>query len=154
MEILDASNNSVLNSQTLTAFTSGQYVVWDLKGHVIIRLTRTGPYNTVLSGLFLDPTPGLASAPISSGLSMPSFLWAQRQAPQSDNSQFEMILDAGDQPQYEVQASTDLVHWQPIHAAIADRRLIDTEAGQFQQRFYRLLRVGNAPGKARGFEVK
>ena len=54
VEILDASNDSVLSSQTLTAFNGGQYLVWDIKGHAIIRLTRTGPSNAVLSGLFFD----------------------------------------------------------------------------------------------------
>ena len=154
IEILNASNNSVLNSQSLTAFNGGQYLVWDIKGHVIIRLTRTGPYNTVLSGLFFDPTPGLASPSIGSDLSLPSFLWTQTQAPQSSNDQFEMALDVGDQQQYQVQASTDLVHWQPIHTTIAARRLVDAEAGQFQQRFYRLVGISNAAGRSGGSEVK
>ena len=54
IEILNASNGSILSSQALTAFNDGQYVVWDIKGHVTIRLTRTGPYNAALSGLFFD----------------------------------------------------------------------------------------------------
>jgi hypothetical protein len=54
IDILDALNNSVLSSQSVTAFNGGQYLIWDIRGHVTIRLTSTGFPNAVLSGLFFD----------------------------------------------------------------------------------------------------
>ncbi len=51
IDILDPNNN-VLDSRNVTAFSSGQYLVWNLSGHVVIRLTNTGSPNVVLSGIF------------------------------------------------------------------------------------------------------
>jgi hypothetical protein len=51
VDILD-TNNNVQDSRTVTGFTGGQYLVWNLKGHVIIRITVTGGANPVMSGLF------------------------------------------------------------------------------------------------------
>jgi hypothetical protein len=52
VEILDA-NGTVLNSQTLTSsFSGGVYLVWNVSGHVQLRVTVTGGANAVISGLF------------------------------------------------------------------------------------------------------
>jgi hypothetical protein len=52
VDILDGNGN-VLNTQNLTSsFNGGVYLVWNVSGHVKIRLTRTGGDNAVLSGLF------------------------------------------------------------------------------------------------------
>ena len=50
-DILDANDNTVLDTRTLTGFTGGTYLVWDAGGHVTIRLTGTTGY-PVFSGLF------------------------------------------------------------------------------------------------------
>jgi hypothetical protein len=53
IEILDAGNSTVLSTQTMSSFTAGKYLVWNLSGHVQIRITKTsGGSNGVLSGLF------------------------------------------------------------------------------------------------------
>jgi hypothetical protein len=53
VDILDG-NGTVLNTQSLTSsFNGGVYLVWNVSGHVKIRVTRTGGDNAVLSGLFL-----------------------------------------------------------------------------------------------------
>jgi hypothetical protein len=140
IEILDAANGSTLSSQSVTAFASGQYLIWDVNGHVIIRLTRTGPYNAVLSGIFFDLTPPAASPRISSVLPPQSFIWPQGQAARLSNGQFEMSLEANADQQFEVEASIDLIHWLPLPHALGSPGLIDSEAGQFQHRFYRLIR--------------
>jgi len=54
VDILDAITGTVLDTRALAAFTNGQWVVWNLTGHVKIRFTRTGPNNAVVSGLFFD----------------------------------------------------------------------------------------------------
>jgi hypothetical protein len=57
VDILDATTGAVLESRTVSSFAGGQYYVWRLSGHVTIRVTRTGPANATISGLFFDPAP-------------------------------------------------------------------------------------------------
>lgn len=52
VDVLDGSTGTVLDSRTLSLFSNGQYLVWNVKGRVLIRLTRLGPSNAVASGLF------------------------------------------------------------------------------------------------------
>lgn len=56
VEILDTGGH-VLDTRTLSAFTGGQYLVWNLSGYVTVRVTNTNPSsNAVVSGLFFSPT--------------------------------------------------------------------------------------------------
>jgi subtilisin family serine protease len=50
LDILDGNNN-LLDSRTATSFAAGKYWVWNLSGHVILRVTNTGSPNAVLSGI-------------------------------------------------------------------------------------------------------
>jgi hypothetical protein len=52
IEILDSATGAVLDSRTVSAFTGGQYLVWNLSGHINIRITLTGSSNAVVSGIF------------------------------------------------------------------------------------------------------
>jgi len=54
VDVLDAGTGAVLDSRTLTGFQGGQYLVWNLGGHVTLRVTKTGGLNAVVSGLFFD----------------------------------------------------------------------------------------------------
>jgi hypothetical protein len=52
VDILD-TNNNLLDSRPVSSFTGGQYLVWNLSGHVIVRIVNTNPSsNAVLSGIF------------------------------------------------------------------------------------------------------
>ena len=51
IDVLDATSGAVLDSRTLTGFHGGQYAVWTLRGHVTLRVTRTGGNNAVISGV-------------------------------------------------------------------------------------------------------
>lgn len=52
IDILD-SNNNVLDTRSISNFSGGQYLIWNLSGHVIIRISNgAGSPNSVLSGLF------------------------------------------------------------------------------------------------------
>jgi hypothetical protein len=52
VEILDVNSN-VLDTRSVSNFVNGQYVVWNLSGHVIVRITNINPAgNSVVSGLF------------------------------------------------------------------------------------------------------
>ena len=55
IDVRDAVSGALLNSQTLTDFTDGRYLVWQLTGHVVVQITRLGGLNAVVSGLFFDP---------------------------------------------------------------------------------------------------
>ena len=54
VEVLDAATGAVLNTTTLSSFQKGAYLSFDVKGNVIFRFTRTGPYNAVVGGIFFD----------------------------------------------------------------------------------------------------
>jgi YVTN family beta-propeller protein len=50
--IRDATTNTVLDSQDFSNFHDGIYAVWDIKGNVLIQITRTSGGNAVVSGIF------------------------------------------------------------------------------------------------------
>jgi subtilisin family serine protease len=51
VDILDANNN-VLDTRTASNFAGGQYLVWNLSGHVTVRITATAILSAVVSGIF------------------------------------------------------------------------------------------------------
>jgi uncharacterized repeat protein (TIGR01451 family) len=72
VDILDANNN-VLNSQNVTSsFNGGVYLVWNVSGHVKVRISLTGGANPVLSGLFFGA--GTTSPPVTSTPAVASFV--------------------------------------------------------------------------------
>jgi hypothetical protein len=54
--VLDAGTNVALDSQSLTSFNNGTYLVWNIKGHVKFHIVNTAgsSTNAVLSALFFD----------------------------------------------------------------------------------------------------
>src|ERR1019366_4615323 len=61
IDVLDAASNAVLDTRTISGFQGGQYLVWNLKGDVKLKITLTGGANAVVSGLFFG-TPVVAAA--------------------------------------------------------------------------------------------
>ena len=55
IDVLDPATGAVLDTRTVSSFHTGTYLVWNLSGHVQLRITRLGGANAVLSGLFFDP---------------------------------------------------------------------------------------------------
>lgn len=53
LDILDSSG-AVLDSRQVSNFGGGAWTIWNLYGHIQLRVTRTGPLNAVISGLFFD----------------------------------------------------------------------------------------------------
>jgi hypothetical protein len=51
-DVVDASNGTVLDTQTISGFNGGQYVMWNVKGHVTIRVSNMSGMNAVASGVF------------------------------------------------------------------------------------------------------
>jgi len=54
VDVLDAVTQQVLATQTVQSYNPGVYLLWNLQGHVVLRFTKVGGANTVLSGLFFD----------------------------------------------------------------------------------------------------
>jgi hypothetical protein len=55
ISIVDANNPSnVLDSESLTNYQNGVYLVWMISGHVIINVTRTAGANAAASGVFFN----------------------------------------------------------------------------------------------------
>jgi len=54
--ILDASTQALLDTpRQVSNFTGGQYLVWNLKGHVTIQFTLNAGANALVNGVFFDP---------------------------------------------------------------------------------------------------
>ena len=66
IEVQDADTGELLDSQDITDFGDGLYLVWDIKGHVIFNVIHTGGANAVISGLFFDTrrAKGASATPI------------------------------------------------------------------------------------------
>jgi len=54
VEVVDPATDAVLDTQTVSDFREGKYLVWKMKGRVIFKITITSGSNAVLSGLFFD----------------------------------------------------------------------------------------------------
>src|SRR5262249_55981396 len=56
IKVLDAGTGTVLDSRTVSNFSGGQYLVWNVSGHVQFQVTNlVGGSNAVISGLFFGP---------------------------------------------------------------------------------------------------
>jgi hypothetical protein len=67
IKVRDAGTGTVLDTQTLAAgsFVNGEYLVWNIQGHVHFEVDYNGGYNAVISGLFFgkgNPAPAVADA--------------------------------------------------------------------------------------------
>jgi CSLREA domain-containing protein len=56
VQISSASTGAVLDTETVSSFTAGVYLDWEVSGNVVIKITRLTGTNAVLGGLFFDPT--------------------------------------------------------------------------------------------------
>ena len=52
IDVIDPSTGSVLDSQTLSSFDNGEYLTWQLSGHVQLEVTKLNAMNAVVSGIF------------------------------------------------------------------------------------------------------
>jgi hypothetical protein len=54
LTVIDAGSGAVLDTRTLSNFSGGVYLTWNLGGHVKIQVTRTAGPAAVVSGLFFQ----------------------------------------------------------------------------------------------------
>ena len=52
VQIIDASNNSVLDTRTISNFSGGVYLLYSLTGNVTVKITSLAGANAVLNGVF------------------------------------------------------------------------------------------------------
>jgi hypothetical protein len=63
ISILSASTGAVLDTRTVSSFQAGQYLAWNVSGHVQFRVTNlVAGLNAVISGLFFAPAQAAANS--------------------------------------------------------------------------------------------
>jgi hypothetical protein len=52
--VRDAGTGTLLDTRSLVSFSNGEYLVWQVKGHVIVQVTSQNAANAIVNGLFFD----------------------------------------------------------------------------------------------------
>ncbi|MGA2715070.1 MAG: hypothetical protein ABSG41_18375 [Bryobacteraceae bacterium] len=52
VDVIDANSQTILDTRNVSNFRIGEYLVWNVQGHVTFRVTNLGPGNGVVSGIF------------------------------------------------------------------------------------------------------
>jgi hypothetical protein len=55
VQLTNAATGALLGTETVSSFSNGVYLQWEITGNVLITFTKTAGANAVLSGLFFDP---------------------------------------------------------------------------------------------------
>lgn len=55
ISVVDSNSGRVLDTRQLRVFGIGEYVVWQVSGHITMHVTNNGSINGVVSGLFFAP---------------------------------------------------------------------------------------------------
>jgi hypothetical protein len=64
VQILNTATSAVLNTQSVTSFVGGEYLVWNVSGNVTIRIIQVAGPNAVMSGIFFAPVAGTTPPPV------------------------------------------------------------------------------------------
>jgi hypothetical protein len=54
VEVKDADTGEILDTHEMTEYIEGKYLVWEIRGHVVITIIHVASSNSVVSGLFFD----------------------------------------------------------------------------------------------------
>jgi hypothetical protein len=63
VSILDANNNQVLDTHTVSNFGAGQYLVWNMQGHVLVKVQILNGVSAAISGVFFGAAGATAAPP-------------------------------------------------------------------------------------------
>jgi hypothetical protein len=63
VRIVDPTTNTQLDSKTVSGFSNGIYLIWNVSGHVHINVTTNGGPNSVVSGVFFATANGVNVKP-------------------------------------------------------------------------------------------
>ncbi|HUS36341.1 MAG TPA: glycoside hydrolase family 9 protein [Verrucomicrobiae bacterium] len=127
-DILDPSNNAVLNSTNVSDFGEGKYLVFDLKGNSRVRISRVAGNNALIAGVFFDPAPQGKSGSL------------KLKGATAQGVQLEITGTTGEI--YNIQSSTDMKMWGNVgQLNLTTSPMIYTDtttAGHQGLRFYRV----------------
>jgi hypothetical protein len=127
-EVIDPSNNNVLHSLDVSDFSQGKYLVWNLRGKVRIRVTRTAGNNALVEGIFYDAP----AHPLTGSLRVKNA--------SAQGVQLEITGDTG--AVYNIQSSSDMRAWTNVGQlpmTTSPMTYTDSSAtGQNGIRFYRV----------------
>jgi uncharacterized protein (TIGR03437 family) len=69
IDMIDYATNTLLDSRSISQFNGGQYLVWDVRGHVKITVNKVGGKSAVISGMYFG---GAAPAPTATPTPSPT----------------------------------------------------------------------------------
>jgi hypothetical protein len=137
IEVIDP-DGTVLNTQTISSFQDGLYLVWDVRGTVRIRLSRLSGPNAVVMGVFLSPTKSASTEPTGSArLTLPS-----RHQITSNGLQLQI---SGEPGRYIIESSPDLIDWQPVSTNTLSSEPLEFVAPNTTGQPNQFYRVRSAP---------
>lgn len=127
IEVLDAANGNRLDMQNVSQLENGQYLVWDLRGHVQFRLSRIILHSVVM-GVFIDPAPReLTAQPIR-----------LTQILRSNPHETSIQLSGNTGQSFLLEQSVDLHQWFPILTQKFSGSILDVTLPKHQaQEFFR-----------------
>jgi hypothetical protein len=62
IQILDAATDALLDTRSISNFTNGLFLVWNIKGHVKLNVIQTAGNNAVVSGVFFGANSTISSS--------------------------------------------------------------------------------------------
>jgi serine protease len=68
IQITSAVTGAVLDTEKVSSFAAGVYLEWAVTGNVVIKITKLGGANAVLSGIFFDASAGSSATAIANSL--------------------------------------------------------------------------------------
>jgi len=133
VELLDGVSGAVLDSQTLSNFCGGKYLVWDVSGWVQVRVTPLVK-NAVVSGVFFDEVAGpvVPSRIVSISL--------------SSEGVAQVVVVGTKGSTYYLEASDDLATWSRVGTNVnVEGTVLLVDDGTASQRPIRFFRAVEAP---------
>ena len=75
VQLTSVATGAILNTQSVTAFTKGEYLIYDLRGDVKLTLTNAGGPSAVFSGIFFDAPSTSPGALVGTDPTTPGSNW-------------------------------------------------------------------------------
>ena len=127
IEVSDAVNGTVFDTQNLSSFQGGKYLIWQVKGHIKVKLTHLVGYNAGTDALFFDPIASTSPAPLGGTLA---------------NGQFQVRVAGQPGQVFNILSSGDLSNWTQIDTVTLTTTSLnytDPAGAAMPQRFYRAV---------------
>jgi hypothetical protein len=68
IQVSDASSGATLSTQTVSSFTNGIYLIWNISGDVIITIKSTAGPNAVVAGIFFGGAGTITPPPVATAM--------------------------------------------------------------------------------------